>query len=258
MNKKNIVILGAIGAVALTLVGISTLLLTQGNQDIRSRADTPDTTTPIIPPTTAPPAANPITTQDTGGGAPLTTQDGTATPTATVTPPTPTTASANNACQTPAAMTGVTVEYPYCEGEECSFVQADCTWNPASGASGYTVVVTEVDTNTVVKNETATPDTTKTVFPVTQGKTYKCDVSAVNACGQVGVASSHQLLCEVDGLVASPTPSLAPTPIATDTPTTVPPTAKPTLPPSGNSEIMTAGIVGGIIIMVLGGLLFIL
>ena len=121
-------------------------------------------------------------------------------------------------CTTPDAPQNVTVDYPSCQGTQCSFTDADCNWGAVSGAANYSVKVTEVDSNTVVKNTTVSSGTTYT-FPVTQNKTYRCDVSAVNSCGTAGAAGSGQALCAVDGLTVSTAPSA--TPVVTPTPVPV-------------------------------------
>jgi hypothetical protein len=154
------------------------------------------------------------------------------------------------------------------QGLQCSFVQANCSWDAVSGATQYRVTVTEVDTNTVIKNETVTG--TKYVFPVTQNRTYRCDVAAVNSCGQAGTAGTDELLCSVDAAVNTPTNTPSPTrpPGATSTPTlTRAPTATPiiitktpppTLPPMGTVENTMMFGAGAAVLIIIGGLLFIL
>ncbi|HVZ66787.1 MAG TPA: hypothetical protein VG917_00835 [Patescibacteria group bacterium] len=117
---------------------------------------------------------------------------------------------AAQSCPTPATPTGVLVEFPSCIGSQCNFTQAKCSWGSVSGAASYKLVVTEVETGTVVVNETPDAATTSKVFNVNANKTYKCDVSAVNSCGATGAASSHSLLCAVDALVTTPTATPAP------------------------------------------------
>ena len=86
------------------------------------------------------------------------------------------------ACTAPATATGVTVEYPGCNGTQCDLAQASCSWNSQGDASSYNVTVTEVESNTVIKNnESVSASTTKVLFAITQKKTYKCDVVAVHA-----------------------------------------------------------------------------
>jgi hypothetical protein len=123
-------------------------------------------------------------------------------------------------CTVPAAVQNVLITYPHCDASNnCSLTQANCTWSAVAGVTGYQLTVTETDSNTIVKTEAVTG--TSSIFNVTQNKTYQCDVQAVNACGESGPAGSHTLLCEVDALVSSPSP----TPVVT-----TPPTPTPTLP----------------------------
>lgn len=119
-------------------------------------------------------------------------------------------------CTTPEQTGNVEVAYPSCNGAQCSFVEADCTWGAVTGAANYSVKVTEVDTNSVIKNVTVGGSTTTYTFPVTQNRTYRCEISAVNACGTAGPAGVGEALCEVDGLTVSTAPSA--TPLATPTP----------------------------------------
>lgn len=101
-------------------------------------------------------------------------------------------------CPLPGAPTNVLVEYPGCVGDNCSLVQASCSWGAVAGATSYSVKITETDTSTLIKSETVTTNDTY-IFPVTQNRTYRCEVSAINSCG-TGPASQHELLCEVEGL----------------------------------------------------------
>ncbi len=120
-------------------------------------------------------------------------------------------------CTTPNQVSNVEVNYPSCAGAQCSFVEADCAWDAVSGASSYSVKVTEVDSGSVIKNVNAGGSSSSYTFPVTQGKTYRCEISATNACGTSGPAGTGEALCEVDGSL-DPVPSATPTP----TPTPIP------------------------------------
>lgn len=142
------------------------------------------------------------------------------------------------ACTTPAAVTNVVVTYPDCTGSTCLFTQANCTWAAVTGAASYQITATEVDSNTVVKNQTVDSATTKVVFPVTSGKTYKCDVTAINSCGQSGGTGSDTLLCKIDGITSAPTAVPTSAPLVKNTPI-------PTLAPTGDTQSMI--IVGSII-----------
>ena len=160
-------------------------------------------------------------------------------------------------CSAPAAASGVTVEYPGCNGASCDLAQASCAWNSQSDASSYNVTVTEVETGTVIKNnESQLSSTTKVLFPITQGRTYKCDVVAVSSCGGLAAATSDQLLCEADALIDTPTPS--PTVAVIPTKPVIPPTATPTIASPGGI-LQTVTLLGGVMIVIVGGvLLFVL
>lgn len=121
-------------------------------------------------------------------------------------------------CTTPPEVSTVEVSYPSCVGSQCSFVEADCTWEAVSGATNYTVKVTEVESGSIVKNVTAQGSATSYTFPVTQNKTYRCEVAAVNACGTSGPAGAGEALCAVDGLTVSTEPSATPIPTPTPKP----------------------------------------
>jgi len=114
--------------------------------------------------------------------------------------------SQQQSCPTPAQVQNVQVEFPNCTGDVCNFTEAACSWNAVAGATKYKLTVTQVESAAVVKNEEVDAALNRVVFPITQNKTYKCDVSAINSCGAVGVAGSHSLFCEVDALL-DPTPA---------------------------------------------------
>lgn len=132
-------------------------------------------------------------------------------------PPTPT-----PLCVVPPVVINVKVEYPSCVGSECSFVQANCSWDVVAGATSYAIKISQTESGEVVRNDTVPSSTTSVVFPVVQNKTYQCDVSAVNTCG-TGSAGTYSLLCAVEGVVATPTTPVQPTvPASTPGPTLVP------------------------------------
>ena len=99
------------------------------------------------------------------------------------------------ACTTPGAPSNVTIDYPNCSGQDCNFEQASCSWGAATGATSYSVSVTEVDSGTAVATNQTVTGTTY-VFPVTPNKTYKCDVTGTNSCGQAGATGTASLLCQ--------------------------------------------------------------
>lgn len=132
----------------------------------------------------------------------------------------------SNSCPAPGTPSTVTLSYPLCEAsgsgpETCQFDKAGCVWDSVSGATKYNVKVTEVETGVVISTDTINAPATKTSFSVVQGRTYKCEVSAVNNCGAVGGTNEDSLLCQADAFV-SPTPTPTPVPTPTPTPTPVP------------------------------------
>lgn len=213
------------------LVGmLSTFLLLRNTTDTSSNADT------VIPPdfTLPSPSPSPI-----------------------VSPPAD---SADASCEIPETVSDVKVEFPGCDGDECSFTQASCAWGEHGSASEFQVKITEVESGNVVREQRYPADTTKIIFEVTQNKTYKCEVKAVSACGSVSEATSDQLTCSVDGLVPSTTPEPTPTTVVvnTPTPTTAIPTPTPTLPPTGPEQTLVIGGIMGALLIMIGGILFLL
>lgn len=157
----------------------------------------------------------------------------------------------------PSAPSDVLVEYPACEGASCSTTQAKCAWGAANGAASYTVKITEVDTNTVVTTRSFASSVFSYTFSVTSGKTYKCDVNAVNASGASGAVGSYSLLCQTDVVSTTPTPATATPTTAIPTPTKTPiPTTKVVPPVSGNETPLIIAGIFGLGILLLGGLLF--
>ena len=154
-------------------------------------------------------------------------------------------------CAAPVVATGVAIEYPGCNGASCDLLQAGCEWNSQADAASFNITVTEVDTSTIIKNnESQSSTTTKVIFPITQGRTYKCDVVAVSSCGGLAAAASDQLLCPADAILDTPTP----TQVVVPTATSMPPTAKPTIAsPGGFMQSIT--IIGGLVIVIIGGFL---
>lgn len=158
-------------------------------------------------------------------------------------------------CNAPATATGVEVSYPGCQGEEagaqCSLENAKCKWNSQADAASYNVTITEVESGNVIKNnESVQSSSNNVLFPVTQGKTYKCDVVAVSSCGGLALAATDQLLCEADAIIATPTATLIPT-VAPTTPI-IPP--KVIQQPGG--ILQTVAITGGVLLAIVGGIIF--
>lgn len=128
------------------------------------------------------------------------------------------------ACTPPSAPSNVAMEYPSCPSDSsCNFSLASCSWDAYTGATNYQFKATEVDTNTVVKEETLLGSQTKVEFSVTSNKTYRCEVSVVTSCG-TGPNGRDELLCAVEAIVSSPSPSATPSPTPTPslTPTPIP------------------------------------
>lgn len=178
---------------------------------------------------------------------------------------------AGASCPAPDAVQNVKVEYPGCDGDQCSFTKASCSWDAVDSATNYSLTITEVDSGQQVLNQTEPVGTTNILFDVTQEKTYKCSVSAVSSCGTMGVAGTDQLLCHVDGLLpsGSPSPSAAPPVTAPPATVTSPPpvvssapptvvTATPPPPVSGPRDTLIAATGVGALFIVFGGLLFLL
>ncbi len=154
------------------------------------------------------------------------------------------------ACAAPAVATGVTVEFPGCNGTQCDLAQASCKWDAQADAASFNITVTQVEDGSFVKNnDPQTASTTKIVFPITQGKTYRCSVVSVSACGGLAAAASDQLLCAADAMVATPTPTLVP---LTAVPTSIP-TATPTIAKPGG-VVQSVALFGGIFLAIVGGI----
>jgi hypothetical protein len=171
----------------------------------------------------------------------------------------------DSACQTPEGIQNVSIDYPYCQGNQCTYSQGGCSWDPVTGVSQYTVTISKVEANTVVKTESVT--TTSTSFPVDSGNTYKCDVAAVNSCGTSGPIGTNQLFCELENFVDEPTPTVGPTTTQPTVAPTVPPVIVPTNPPyipptqappptvGNTSNAIMIGL-GSLAMIIIGGLLF--
>lgn len=185
MNKKTGIIIAAVAVALIGVVALTLLLLSQ-EQDTRSSADNAQ---PLVTPITTPIPSQTATTNDTS-------------------------------CPTPGQVQNVLVEFPNCEGDQCNFTQASCSWASVAGATKYQLKITEVESGAVVKDQQVEASITRDVFAVNANKTYKCDVSAINSCGTSGVAGSHSLFCEVDALVETPSPTTPPAKVACGSPCT--------------------------------------
>lgn len=76
----------------------------------------------------------------------------------------------------------------------CTTVQATCRWDPTPNVTRYFVTVSEVASGTTIKSEWVTHPTTALTFSAEPGKTYRCNVSAENSCGQ-GPSATGQITC---------------------------------------------------------------
>lgn len=245
-------IIGGLAVVLLIAIPLTVYIANQ-QQDVRSRADegtfvtsnlptsTPLPTATSVPSPTGLPTATPTTATTPS---PTVASGVTVTPTisGTITP-SPTT---GGSCQAPETVSGVTFEYPACTGTQCNFSQASCSWTGVNGATSYNVKISQVESGTITSTTTVTAPAVTTQFAVEQGKTYRCEISAVNSCGASGQAGSAEALCAVDGQVTTPTRAPQPT-----TPRVI-----PTLPPTGDVSTTALVGIGGIIAALLGGLLF--
>lgn len=144
-------------------------------------------------------------------------------------------------CSTPGTPGSVLITYPARQGANLDATQATCTWDAVSGAASYSVKITEVDSGTVITTQALSSSVLTYTFSVTSGKTYKCDVTAINSCGTAGSTGTFSLLCETDVVTANPTA----------TPTLVPGATAPPIqeiPPTGNNfMLMALGIMGGMV-----------
>lgn len=139
------------------------------------------------------------------------------------------------ACTPPSAPSNVVMEYPACPtNASCNFSLASCSWDAYSGATEYKFKATEVDSGTVVEDKTVPNTQTKVEFTVTPNKTYRCEISVVASCG-IGPSGRDELLCAVEAIVTSPSPSATPSPT---------PKPSPTPPPSIAPTPLTCGAVG--------------
>lgn len=146
------------------------------------------------------------------------------------------------ACTTPGTPSNVLITYPACTGVNCDSTQATCTWAAATGATSYSVQVTQAGTGAVIATQSLSSSTLTYTFPVTSGQTYTCSVSAVNSCGTAGVAGTFSLLCQTDALV---NPTAAP--------------ALPSSPPvSGSPVPLIVTSIIGFVILTFGAMMFVL
>lgn len=157
----------------------------------------------------------------------------------------------------------------------CSVQQAICRWDSVGAGYSYKVNIVDSATGTIIVSSSVTG--TQLAFPAGTGKTYRCEVSAVNGCGEGEKTSSSNSTCpgapQAPAIASTPTPTPTPAPTptpvpptptpvaavpATPTPTPAPvvivqtpqPTPQPTLPPVGTSLVESVGVIGMILLIV--------
>jgi hypothetical protein len=248
MKDRRMLIIGGLAAVLLIAIPLTVYIANQ-QQDVRSRASEGSFVATNATPTTLPTS----TSVPSPTGVPTATPTTAATPTNTPAASTPTvtgtitpTVASGGACQTPETVSGVDFNYPSCVGTQCNFTQASCSWAAVNGATSYSVKITQVESGTITSTNTVNAPTVTFSFPVEQGKTYRCEISAVNSCGTSGQAGSAQALCAVDGAVTTPTQPAQPTK----------PAVIPTLKPTGDVSTTAIVGIGGLLVTIAGGLLF--
>ena len=88
-----------------------------------------------------------------------------------------------------------------------------------SGVANYHYKVTDDTTGTVIQESDVDGAKTSVQFPSLPGKTYKCSVTATNACAATSKAGEATQTCQV--ITPTPTPAITvtPTPTLTGCPT---------------------------------------
>ncbi len=108
-----------------------------------------------------------------------------------------------------------------------------CSWDGATGATSYHFKITNTtDNDAVVLEGDVESSVTGIDFPSVPGKTYKCEVTAVNECGE-SEPSNTTSKCPLPSVTPTPGPSGTPTPTPKPSATPTPkPSATPTLTPT--------------------------
>src|SRR6266849_1777213 len=60
---------------------------------------------------------------------------------------------AQTACPSPGSVPNVSITFPSCVGNVCNFTQGSCSWGSVSGVSKFHLVITEVETGSVVLDQ---------------------------------------------------------------------------------------------------------
>jgi hypothetical protein len=114
-----------------------------------------------------------------------------------------------------------------------------CSWSPVSGADSYhykTRIAPEAGEESVL--DEGNTSETSVEFDTVPGNAYRCEVFAVNGCGE-GPEGESESECPIPTATPTPTPTSTPTPTPTASPTPSPspspspsPTASPTPAPT--------------------------
>ena len=115
----------------------------------------------------------------------------------------------------------VTIGAPICKPNI-----ATCSWEASEGNIEFHYKITDTEDDSVVLE--GNTDKTKIEFPSKPGKTYKCEVTSINECGEAD-PSSGTSKCPIP----TPSPTLSPSPTPSPSPTVTPtPTRRPTQSPT--------------------------
>ena len=109
----------------------------------------------------------------------------------------------------------------------CFSTTASCEWDALEGAGSYNYKVTLASNSAVIKEGTVESNVTEVEFDIEKNVTYKCEISAVNSCGEGAPATATQACVE------NPSPTVPPT-----VPPTIPPTVPPTVPPTATPTLI--------------------
>lgn len=139
--------------------------------------------------------------------------------------------SPEKSCPAPTVTPTPTPTVPICPVGKLK--NAICVWNPLQGAIEYKIIVREVPSGKIIKEETVKHPNNELLFPQEPGKKYQCSVTPVNLCREGKTVKSPEKTCSVPTPTPSKTPTPSPTPKISPTPTpTLTPTPKPTSTPT--------------------------
>lgn len=111
----------------------------------------------------------------------------------------------------------------------CEVKEAKCSWDALADTTQYKVIVKDTDSGAVIKDDLVNHPGTSITFPAEAGKSYSCEVTPVNTCGE-GQKASVEASCPAPTPTtvvpsATTTPTVNPSVTVTNTP--VPPTNTP-------------------------------